>query len=96
MDVEKTIEIHPRHAGQVGGTLSQERRTMGQERRTLEQERETLGQGGAPHGPARRALCRSGLSLRSDVQELKEFRRRTEQNVAEITEKAGHADRRGG
>jgi L-lactate utilization protein LutB len=32
-------------------------------------------------------LVRSGLSLCSDVQELKEFRRRTEQNLAEITEK---------
>ena len=39
-------------------------------------------------------LVRSGLSLRSDVrearsevQELKKFRRRTEQNLAEITEK---------
>jgi L-lactate utilization protein LutB len=32
-------------------------------------------------------LARSGLSLRSDVQELKKFRRRTEQNLAEITEK---------
>jgi hypothetical protein len=32
-------------------------------------------------------LVRSGLSLRSDVLELKEFRRRTEQNLAEITEK---------
>jgi L-lactate utilization protein LutB len=32
-------------------------------------------------------LVRSGLSLRSDTQELKEFRRRTEQNLAEITEK---------
>jgi len=27
------------------------------------------------------------VALRSDVQELKEFRRRTEQNLAEITEK---------
>jgi L-lactate utilization protein LutB len=32
-------------------------------------------------------LVRSGLSMRSDVKELKEFRRRTEQNLAEITEK---------
>jgi hypothetical protein len=57
MDVEKTIEFILDMQAKWEETLSQERKTMGQERRTLEQERETLGQGGAPHGPARRALC---------------------------------------
>ena len=90
MDVEKTIEfiLDMQAKWEERWVRNEQRWTKSQERWTKSEERsakterrmdwlERLGE----------RLVRSGLLLRSDVQELKEFRRRTEQNLAEITEK---------
>ena len=76
MDVEKTIEfILDMQAKWEERWAKNQERWSKAERRMDRLER--LGE----------RLVRSGLSQHSDVRELKEFRRRTEQNLAEITEK---------
>jgi L-lactate utilization protein LutB len=83
MDVEKTIEfiLDMQAKWEERWARNEQRWTKSDERWAKADRRmdrlERLGE----------RLVRSGLSPRSDVQELKEFRRRTEQNLAEITEK---------
>jgi len=83
MDVEKTIEfILDMQAKTEERWAENEKRWAENEKRWAENEKRW-----AKAERLVERFARSGVALRSDVRELKEFRRRTEQNLAEITEK---------
>ena len=83
MNIEKTMEfiLHMQARAEERWAKAEER--FARSERRLDRIERVLAQTNRVVA----GLARSGVSLRSDVRKLQEFRARTEENLAEITDK---------